>query len=73
MLSISRCFHDGMRARVHTDDGIGIEIVGCHAGAASRLYAVMVTVQRFLRCCVSRRPSTLQPGRSHRDTFSPAQ
>ena len=55
-----------MRARVPTDDGEHSEWFDVTHGAAARLRAITVTVQRALRCCVTRRGGARQPVRGHR-------
>ena len=64
-----RQIHDGMRARVRTDDGEHSERL-CQAGAATKLRLVAVTAaQRVFRCCDTRRSTTLQ-GRRHCEGFA---
>ena len=69
MVIIIRDVHEGMRARLRTDDGQHLEWFYVTHRAAARLRAITVTAgQRVLRCscCVSRRTGTLQHRRSHR-------
>ena len=63
--TIIRNFRDGVRVRVGMDDAQHPKGFVSHSGTATRLRAIAVTVQRVLRCCVTRRTGTLQQRRSH--------
>ena len=71
-----RNFQDGMPARVRTNnDGEHSECFYLTQGLRQGWLCTItvVTVQRFVRCCATRRTSTLQPRRSHRMRFGPTQ
>ena len=60
MLTVIRQFHEGMRARVRTDDGEHSEWFDATHGLQARVCAVTASFQYLLRCCDTRRGSTLQ-------------
>ena len=59
MLTVIRQFHEGMRARVRTDDGEHSEWFDVTQGLR-QVCAVTASFQYLLRCCDTRRGSTLQ-------------
>ena len=67
MLAVIRQFHNGMPARVRTDADEHSQWFDVTQGLRQRRSTVAVTVQRVLRCCDTRHPSTVQRGRRHRE------
>ena len=51
MLTFIRQFHEGMRARVRTDDGEHSEWFDATHGLQARVCAVTASFQYLLRCC----------------------
>ena len=60
MSTVIRQFHEGMRARVRTDDCEHSEWFGVTLEFAARMCAVTASFQYLLRCCDTRRTGTLQ-------------